>query len=277
MSKTIRAQAAEPTRASHRLATLPMYDLPEVRTDTDQVWITLRDILVSQGLRNVPEDLDRSAKAIDAWSDPGLLLSQTCGFPYAHHLHGRVQLVATPCYDAPGCDGPFYRSWIISRDGDESSGLAGSRGKRLAINDPDSLSGCKAVEMMLPTGSTLESFFSGIVTSGAHVESIAFVARGDADIAAIDCVTWSLLARHRPASIEGVRIIDEGPTLPGLPLITAAGTSEVELRCLRESLAAAIEEKTLANSRRRLGLDGFAQVGAQCYLEILERLGRQRP
>jgi hypothetical protein len=32
------------------------------------------------------------------WTDPALLLSQTCGRPYKEHLHGTVRLVGTPDY-----------------------------------------------------------------------------------------------------------------------------------------------------------------------------------
>ena len=41
-------------------------------------------------------------------------------------------------------------------------------------------------------------FFSRVVTSGSHPASVAAVARGEADVAAIDCVTYALLDRYLP-------------------------------------------------------------------------------
>lgn len=275
MHETTPAMPARGASKSERLACLPMYDLAEVRDDNNRIWRFLDAELTRRGLENVPHRLDRRIAAGDAWRDPALLLSQTCGYPYAHDLHGRVRLVATPCYAAPGCDGPYYRSWLVARTGDGRSGLAGFQGKRLVINGPDSLSGCKVIEMMLPPDATMDGFFDAILTSGGHAQSIALVARGDADIAAIDCVTWALLARLRPTLVDGIRIVGEGPLLPGLPLITAVGTDGHELNCLRESLNAVMVEESLESSRRRLELKGFVQVGEDPYLAILDRLQRR--
>ena len=46
-------------------------------------------------------------------------------------------------------------------------------------------------------------FFAEVRVSGAHSASLAMVARGEADVAAIDCVVHALLARHRPGALHG--------------------------------------------------------------------------
>ena len=40
------------------------------------------------------------------WRDPGLVLSQTCGFPFSTRLRGMVRLVGTPIYDVRRLRGP---------------------------------------------------------------------------------------------------------------------------------------------------------------------------
>jgi ABC-type phosphate/phosphonate transport system substrate-binding protein len=48
------------------------------------------------------------------------------------------------------------------------------------------------------------------------------VLEGDADIAALDAVTFALLQRHR-AEAQGTRVLLSTPETPGLPLITCRG------------------------------------------------------
>ena len=78
------------------------------------------------------------------WS-PASILSQTCGYPYATRLRGRVRLVATPVYRAEGCDGARYRSVLLVRADDRAENLADLRGRRVALNADDSQSGHNAL------------------------------------------------------------------------------------------------------------------------------------
>ena len=91
-------------------ASLPMYDLPEVRDHTDRLWTAIAEELRGLGVANVPDMLESPADHHDAWRPPGLLLSQSCGYPVATALRDAVRVVATPHYAAIGCDGPRYRS-----------------------------------------------------------------------------------------------------------------------------------------------------------------------
>ena len=91
-----------------------------------------------------PAALDRRADYASVWREPGLVLSQTCGYPYATALRGRVQLVATPAYRAAGCDGARYCSMLLVRADDPAQALADLRGRRVAFNATDSQSGHNA-------------------------------------------------------------------------------------------------------------------------------------
>ena len=91
-------------------ASLPMYDLPEIRWATDALWAALG------GRLGANPELERAEDHTALWREPDLLFSQTCGYPLTHRYRGRLQLVATPQYRAPGCDGANYRSLIMARE-----------------------------------------------------------------------------------------------------------------------------------------------------------------
>ena len=96
-----------------RIASLPMYDLAEVRSATDALWRALSRSLRARGVERVPDLVAREPDPCASWLSPLLLLSQTCGFPLTHALKGKVRVVGTPCYTAPGCEGPTYRSLLV--------------------------------------------------------------------------------------------------------------------------------------------------------------------
>ena len=64
-------------------------------------------VCLSEELTDAPKALDETVRYDEAWLRPDLMFAQTCGYPYVRHLRGKVQLVATPVYDLPGCDGPM--------------------------------------------------------------------------------------------------------------------------------------------------------------------------
>ena len=80
---------------------------------------------------------------------------------------------------------------------------------------------------------------------------------GSADVAAIDCVTYAMVGRSSPRSIEDLRILRLSEPCPGLPLITALATPDDDVERLRSAFAAACEDPALAGARRVLLLDGL--------------------
>lgn len=256
---------------AHRRASLPMYDFVEIRRDHDRLWDAVRTRLASAGCTNLPEVLEHEPELPQAWLDPGLLLSQTCGYPLVTTLAGRVRLLATPCYAAGGCDGPRYRSWLAARHADGAADLADFHGRTVVINSTDSLSGCKVLEMLV--GGELNAFFGAVKMSGGHANSLNMVREGAADLAAIDCVTWALLDRHRPIALEGLAIVGEGPSLPALPCITSPATTDEEVGALFGALQAAAREDARGAAERLL-VEDFAVVPLEDYRAILVRLDR---
>lgn len=258
-------------RAPDRIAALAMYDAPAVvAAANDTLWAGIRDRLRAAGLAGVPDRLIRSGAYSDAWLDPRLLLAQTCGFPYVRHLRGRVRLVATPVYGFAGGEGAERRSVVVVAAGAPVQRVEDLRGARAAINDPGSNSGANLLAALVAPLAREGRFFASVTVTGSHRGSLAAVAAGRADVAAIDSVTFGLLAAHAPEEVAGVRVLAETPGGPGLPLITRSEASDDEVAMLRAALAGVLADPALAEARATLGLVGIAVLGDAEY-EVLAR------
>lgn len=130
---------------SETVASLPMYDWPEVRAEVDARWARLRENLRRRGV-GAPEKLARCNADLPAvpggirdasdavvapdpatlppdrldhhalWLHPALLLAQTCWGPMSLGMGGHVQVVGQPDYlGFEGGQASLYSSAIIMR------------------------------------------------------------------------------------------------------------------------------------------------------------------
>ena len=197
-----------------------------------------------------PEDL--AEDWAEHWLDPGLYASMTCGLPLRSRLRGKVQYVGTLDFGlgTPG----HYRSEIIARAEEPLP-----EAPRLAFNSADSQSGWAA-----EGGPLVEAARARAVETGSHAASLEAVARGAADLAMIDCVTWRLLLAHAP-NAHYVKVIGQTPETPGLPIISAVGRPLTELRHAFQTACAAAGPKL----RSALGgLVGFVQLEEADYMDF---------
>lgn len=248
------------------VAALPMYDWPELAPATDRLWAGLRDALRGAGVA-APDALTRDAGRMAVWTDPRLVLGQTCGLPFVRDLAGRVALVGAPDYGVPGCRPGWYRSAVVVRGDDPRSGLAEFRGARLAVNGRDSHSGWVAILHHAAPLARNRRFFGAVAVSGAHRASVAMVAEGEADIAAIDFVSWRYAQAFLPEAAR-LRVLMLTDPTPGLPYVAAAGT-DVELHSA--AVAAGLGGLD-AGVRATLGIAGLGRLEAADYGLIDRRL-----
>ena len=252
------------------LASLPMYDLPEVAAATDAIWSGLARAMAREGVPDVPAHLTRGPDSQKQWLHPALLFSQTCGYPLTHALSGRVRVVATPAYDCTGCDGPGYSSAIVVRADDPARGLEDLRGRCAAVNTVVSQSGYSALRAAVTPFACDGRFFGRVVESGWHAASMVLVQDGEADVCAVDCVTHALLARHRPAAVEGLRVLTWSAVAPGLPYVTRATADDDLLARLRAGLFAMLDDPDLAAARDAVFLAGAEVLSETAYERILD-------
>lgn len=240
------------------IAGLPMYDLPELTPATDRLWSAISDALRAVGF-DAPENLSRDIPDLHAhWLRPDLLLSQTCGLPYRARLHDKVALVGTPDYGLPGCPPGHYHSVWIARSDDPRTAIAEFNGATLAYNDGLSQSGWAAP---LAHTQAIGLHLNPGPCTGAHRRSAQVVAEGGADLAAIDAVTWALLAGREPA-LGQLKIVGQTPPSPGLPLIAALGRDTERLFRAVETAIQGLAE----TDRRSLHLRGIVRISPETYL-----------
>lgn len=131
------------------VATLPMYDWPEVCAEVDAQWVRLSESLQRRGI-DAPDRLARSNGQLPpvpggirdaagtviapdpatlppdefdqhvAWLHPALLLAQTCWGPMSLGMESHVQVVGQPDYSKfEGGQGALYSSAVVVRRADD--------------------------------------------------------------------------------------------------------------------------------------------------------------
>ena len=247
------------------VAGLPMYDWPEIRIATDRLWAAIRDGIRASGV-DAPEELSRDRTPMALWTDPGLVLGQTCGLPFTRDLRSRVALLGSPDFGVPGCAPGWYRSAVVARSDDPRGTLAEFAGARFAANERGSQSGWAAIAHHVAPLAGEAAFFGTVELTGSHVASAAAVARGTADIAGIDFVTWRLIRRFRTEASALRALMLTDPT-PGLPYVTALKDRAGILSRAVEAAIAGLYGRDLG----ALGIRGFARLDEAEYDMIADR------
>jgi ABC-type phosphate/phosphonate transport system substrate-binding protein len=253
-----------------RLAGFPMYDFAGLTAANDAVWQAIAAKLRAGGLDGVPDGLTRELTLDRLWLSPRLLLAQSCSYPLLTSLRGKVRLVATPRYRAPGCHGAAHGSAIVVRADDASPDLASLRGRRCAANQPHSNTGMNLLRAAVADLADGRPFFGSVAWTGSHRGSLALVANCEADVAAIDAVTLAHVARFEPDLVRRTRILGWTPETRGLPFITAGTTDDATLDLLRAALFEIGDAPAHAPLREALLLDGFEVLSEESYRPVLD-------
>lgn len=252
------------------VAALPMYNVsPSLRAD----WITLIDRVAEKLQRDdapvivTAVDLGEGPDALHAfWRRDDVLLSQTCGYPLMHGLAPHVRLIGTPRFAVPGCHQGTYSSALVVRAKDGPATLAACRGARAACNSSDSHSGMNALRHVVAPLARAGRFFGAIRHTGSHLGSLAAVANGEADVAAIDCVTLAFAAEHCPELVAGLRQIGSTRPVAGLPFIASRRAGASLVTRLRGAMRQVLQDD--GGLRSRLHLEDIVPCTLAHYLPI---------
>ena len=253
-------------------ASLPMYSATPHHVEA--FWEHLRALLATQGLRHLPLQVSWPSDLPSHWLEPGLLLSQACGYPLMTHLAGRVRLVGTFGYQVPGSIGHLCRSQLVARAQDRNQSLADFRGGTVAYNSTGSQSGYNSLRAMVAPLAEGGRFFARAVASGSHLRSVEMVRDGLADIASIDCVSLAGLRAHLPDTWRGLCVVGESAPYPGLPLIASMNTSNADQAALRLTLDQAMRSPALAPTLTALFIRSFETVDLTAYQVCLDMQDR---
>jgi len=252
-------------------ASLPMYNLPEMRAANARFWAALRALLTEAGLRDLPEDLLPDRVPVPDRLEPEMLFSQTCGYPLETVCRGQAIRLGSPVYDVPGCDGPSHRAFFVVPENSPARSLADLRGGVFLLNSPVSNSG-----MNLPRRALAEiaagsrPFFREIVVTGGHPASLDGLLRGEGDAASIDCVTYAFWRHYRPEAAARMRIIAETPVSPSIPFVTSAKTPPEIAEILRTALRRLARDPRHAAARAGLRIGDIVEVPDSAYRGLLD-------
>lgn len=241
------------------IASLPMYQRPELAAAHARYWSLIRRRLERSGI-DAPGELTQDADVFAVWNDPALVLGQTCGMPFRNGLYGQVELIGTPDFGVDGCAPGHYRSAVVVRRADPRTAIEDFAAATLAYNQNHSQSGYAAI---YHHAASRGFWFALRVCTGGHLASARAVADGAADIAAIDAVTWRLLDRYEPFAAS-LRVLDWTEPTPGLPYIAGLGA---DVMSTSAAVAEAIAVLT-AEDREALGLRGLISLPAAAYLAV---------
>jgi ABC-type phosphate/phosphonate transport system substrate-binding protein len=250
------------------VASLGMYDFPSVAEANARLWAAIGGYLRAGGV-GAPTALE-AAPPSDLWTNPRLIFGQTCGYPFVTALRDRVTLIATPIYSFEGCDGASHCSFIVVSARSRGRSLAGFEGARAALNSRDSNSGMNLFRGLFAPIARGRPMFSQVIVTGSHTASLAAIADGAADIAAIDCVSYALLRRDRPELFDNVATIARTPSSPGLPFVMNAELGKSLAAAVRVALFAALNDPALADARETLGLEGATMLSEAEYQKVAE-------
>jgi len=247
------------------IASLPMYDLAEVRGANDRFWRALSKNMRQNGLSGVPARLVHDQPVHQLWSDPEMLISQCCGYDVIERYKDRLRPVATPNFSALGCLGENYCSVVVVADDCRFCDVRDMAGAIAVINGPESHSGMSALRHLVARHSTKGRFFSGVKISGSHLDSLDMVRRKIADIAAIDSVTLTLLRRYRHNIMDGLKVLGTTYAAPAPPYVVRANLGEDDVMKIRQSLLETFKDPALAACREQLLLKGISLTQQEDY------------
>lgn len=241
------------------LASLAMYDRPELRAAHDHFWALIRANLIQSGIE-APQSLTVGGYGTGFWTDPGMVFSQTCGYPYRTILHDKVALVGTPDYAVQGCPPGYYRSCFVVRRDAAPQDISACRDACFAFNETGSQSGFVAAQSHVAAHGFQ---FQNLLETGAHRASAAAVASGRADIACLDAVTWRLMQRHDDVA-AALTVLEMTTPTPGLPYI--CGLS-VDKDAVFAAVAQAITDLPQPH-QEALMIKGILPLGPDTYLDL---------
>ncbi len=250
------------------IASLPMYNIPEVRMALDEFWRGLVRYFELEGVGGVPSSLMHDRPSNQMWDDPGLIFSQCCGYDLVHRYTGRLIPIATPHFHAPECLGADYASVIVVAEDCPFDDVLLMAGTVCAINGPESHSGMGALQALVAPVSRDGRFFSRVRISGSHIASLALLKRGAVHIAAIDSVTYTLLELYRPDALRGLRKLGRTYRAPGVPYVIHGDFSPATIERMRTAVFRTFADPNLQGVRQTLLLDDIEFLPIQAYERI---------
>jgi phosphonate transport system substrate-binding protein len=162
-----------------------------------------------------------------------------------------------------------YRAYLIVSRADAARTLADLRGRAFAFTDPLSNSGRLALEYRLwLMGERPDTFFSQVIFTYSHDNSIRAVADGVVDAAVVDSLVYDYTVARDPRYSGRTKVIERSPFY-GIPPVVVHPQLNPQLK--EEVRAALLGMHTTEQGRAALAhllLDRFVPVQPDAYATI---------
>lgn len=238
------------------IASLPMYARVSNREAHDALWILIRDGLRCRDIA-APDNLDHETNHMDGWARDDLVLGHMCNLPFRAQFRDKVTLIGASDYGLDGCAPGYYRSVFVVRADSAAKSPQDLADARFVCNDQLSQSGYGAPQLWAQNRGFAFQLYR---ETGSHNASIAAIATGHADIAAIDAQTWRTEKDENPLSLQ-LKVIGLTAASPGQSFVTRKGQNpQPYFDAIADAIAGLASEHAAV-----LGLKGIIALSRSAY------------
>ena len=131
------------------IASLPMYDIPEICKASSSLWSGIAKYLRLEGVEDVPKELVFGKPLRALWSNPNLIFSQCCGYDVVSRFENTLTPLVVPHFDVVGCVGSEYSSLLVVGEDCLYDDVLEMRGTVAAINGLESHSGMSSLRELV--------------------------------------------------------------------------------------------------------------------------------
>ncbi|RDH84579.1 MAG: hypothetical protein DIZ80_03685 [endosymbiont of Galathealinum brachiosum] len=218
--------------------------------ERDSVKVALSAAFVSEAGIGVYEELvnyisvklDRKVDLISGFSyttinnmfDSGMIdFAFVCGLPLIlnqQNSDSKMELLLAPVMkNSKYNDKPVYYSYVIVNKKSKYKTFSDLKGSRLVFNDEISNSGYNMLRSHLIDLGEMSGYFSDVVRSGSHEESIRMVALGEADVSAVDSLVYDFEIEKNNVYVKKLNVIETlGPA--GIPPVVVSSVIDLNVR-----------------------------------------------
>lgn len=195
----------------------------------------------------------------------GFAAGHVCGVTFATAPEERYRYLATMVADSAEVPAGYYDSLLVTSatDGLSSPSDFDPTRHRAVINETGSFSGdlTFAAHMKAAYGISL----GDVMQSGAHLRSITMVAAGEADLTAIDRISFSLARHAVPHGVDNVSVIGRTASHPGIAFVADAGLPDLVVRKLRATILEFRDDPAWPELQVILGVADITVLDPQIY------------
>ena len=104
--------------------------------------------------------------------------------------------------------------------------------------------------------------------TGSHIASLGCIARADAMLASIDCLSFQMALHETPEVEQQIRVLGYTDPFPGLPFVTSAQMPEEICELMTGRLVRFIKGDRAKLWADRLGVVGITCLSADTYQQM---------